>query len=62
MEPFVKEPLGPKREEDNMSYVWSDRATIKADHIHLVTPNIFERLAYSYAFAQVRSRCVHPVC
>nr|CEL67992.1 TPA: Os07g0694800 protein, related [Neospora caninum Liverpool] len=52
MEPFVKESLGSKREDDTMSYVWSERATIKADHIHLVTPNVFERLAYSYAFAQ----------
>lgn len=52
MQPFLKEPLGARKEDDTMTYVWSDRATIKGDNIHLVTTNIFECLAYSYAFAQ----------
>ncbi|OEH75267.1 putative family cog1723 domain-containing protein [Cyclospora cayetanensis] len=52
MHPFLKEPLGDRKEDDTMTYVWGDRATIKADSIHLVTTNVFECLAYSYAFAQ----------
>ncbi|CDJ42927.1 uncharacterized ACR, YagE family COG1723 domain-containing protein, putative [Eimeria tenella] len=52
MQPYLKEPLGANKEDDTMTYVWSDRATIKGDNIHLVTTNVFECLAYSYAFAQ----------
>eukprot|EP00920_Eleutheroschizon_duboscqi_P031156 GHVT01075329.1.p1 GENE.GHVT01075329.1~~GHVT01075329.1.p1 ORF type:complete len:278 (+),score=4.42 GHVT01075329.1:1309-2142(+) len=52
LEPFIREPLYEKVEEDDMNYVWADRAAIKQDHIHLVSEDIFERLAYSYAFAQ----------
>ena len=57
--PFLKEPLCAKREEDDMNYVWAERAAIRGDHIHLVTSNMFERLAYSYAFAQVT--CVKTI-
>lgn len=42
-------------EDDTMTYIWSQRAMIKGDNIHLVTVDIFECLAYSYAFAQVNS-------
>ncbi|KAL8428796.1 hypothetical protein ACSSS7_006981 [Eimeria intestinalis] len=52
MQPYLKEALGSRKEEDTMTYVWADRATIKGDNIHLVTTDIFECLAYSYAFAQ----------
>lgn len=52
IKPFTKEPLGSKREEDDMSYIWAERAMIKADRIHLVTSDVNEGLAYSYAFAQ----------
>lgn len=58
MQPYLKEPLGANKEDDTMTYVWSDRATIKGDNIHLVTTNVFECLAYSYAFAQVRTKLV----
>lgn len=42
-----------KHENDEMSYVWSEKQGIRQDTIHLVSDNIFEKLAYSYAFAQV---------
>ncbi|KAL8424663.1 hypothetical protein Efla_006448 [Eimeria flavescens] len=52
LQPYLKEPLGAREEEDTMTYIWAERATIKGDNIHLVTTDIFECLAYSYAFAQ----------
>eukprot|EP01069_Polyplicarium_translucidae_P012598 Polyplicarium_translucidae@DN5377_c0_g1_i1.p1 len=50
---YLVDPLPPTRvEEDDMNYIRADRRAIKQDTIHLVTDEIFERLAYSYAFAQ----------
>ncbi|CEL92988.1 unnamed protein product [Vitrella brassicaformis CCMP3155] len=51
--PFIVEVLTEKqREEDDMSYVWGDKPQIRKDTMHLVTSDMFEKLAYSYAFAQ----------
>lgn len=51
LEAFLKEP-SPSVEEDSMSYVWAYERAIKQDIIHLQSSDSFERLAYSYAFAQ----------
>lgn len=51
---FQKCPESIHHEDDEMSYVLSELQAIKQDTIHLVSDNAFEKLAYSYAFAQVR--------
>ncbi|EZG51723.1 ACR, YagE family protein, partial [Gregarina niphandrodes] len=53
LEPYLQNPLPQeKQESDSMSYVSSYNQTIKQDIIHLTSQATFERLAYSYAFAQ----------
>ncbi|OII76458.1 hypothetical protein cand_001870 [Cryptosporidium andersoni] len=52
---FIKQPLPTQSEEyqdDDMTYVWADSRIIRHDNIHLVSDNILERLAYSYAMGQ----------
>eukprot|EP01056_Protomagalhaensia_sp_Gyna25_P001953 Protomagalhaensia_sp_Gyna_25__1952@NODE_203_length_4429_cov_86_930296_g157_i0_p2_GENE_NODE_203_length_4429_cov_86_930296_g157_i0NODE_203_length_4429_cov_86_930296_g157_i0_p2_ORF_typecomplete_len358_score35_81DUF155/PF02582_14/7_4e55_NODE_203_length_4429_cov_86_930296_g157_i026113684 len=51
LEAFLKDP-SPTIEEDSMNYTWAFERKIKQDIIHLHSNDPFERLAYSYAFAQ----------
>ena len=57
LRPFQKgaDEGGIQYEEDEMNYVRSNFRRIQQDRIHLESENNFEKLAYSYAFAQVRT-------
>ncbi|XP_053991352.1 uncharacterized protein LOC128883234 [Hylaeus volcanicus] len=49
---FQKKPYQRKYEEDEMNFALDDKQGIRQDTIHIVTDDMFEKLGYSYAFAQ----------
>lgn len=52
---FIKQPLHTRADEfqdDDMTYVWGERPSIKQDNIHLVSDSLLERLSHSYALSQ----------